>query len=160
MVYETSKKIDKVILSAKDVDFHPERLYKLIKETADDYDYTYREKKHELKPDKYGDRFLVHITLVKEYDDYAEMEFNIELVCSSLHKVAEKQRGNISLIISNTLTYDRENTKELFFFVKFFRTLYFKYGGEERIEERYIKPARLFLKVLKNRLKEEGGFYV
>ncbi len=151
--------IVKRTIYANDETFDIAKVYKGVKEKAEDLGYFFIEQEQAFKPGKYGDEVRFKFLFVKEVDFFGEQDISIEFNFENLSKVKGRDHGDYSIKIVGDVIIDYKNGWGMNSFNKFLLGLYAKVKDSE-IKSKYIIPMIKDITEIQDYMKSEFGFYV
>ena len=138
--------------------FDVDKIYKAVKEKAEDLGYFFIEKEQATRPTKYGNELKFKFSLSKEVDDFGRKDFDINLDFSNLNKVKNLDRGNCKVMIKGNVVYDYKTHWGKTKFGKFLLEFYVKVM-EAEMKKKYIIPLIKDGSEFHVVIKEKFGLY-
>ena len=133
-------------LNLTDEIFSTEELYKEARKAAETLGFSFVEKEHSIKPDKYGDERKYVFLMGRRFDAFAKTEIEIELKFENLNKVKKDgktlERGDGEIVLTANVVLDYKNE---WWMRKLHRSLlefYLKYFVRDRVNRLYFGPAK------------------
>lgn len=153
-----TKEIIKRNISAADEEFDIDKIYKGVKNKAEDLGYFFVENEQGSKPGKYGQELKFKFSLSKDVDFFGRNDIDLEFDFENLSKVKSKDKGDCKVTINGKMTIDYKNRWGMSRFNKLLLNLYSKIKDPE-IKRKYMIPLIKDCTEIQNYIKDEFGFY-
>lgn len=143
-----------------DEDFNIEKIYKEVKNIADDLDYTFVEKEQGSKSGKYGNEIGFKFIFDKEVDYFGELIFEINFEFGALSKLKNGlDHGDCKVTINGKVIFDYKNRWGMTKFNKFLLGMYLKVA-DGAMKKSYIIPLITEGNKIHDSIKNIFGLYI
>lgn len=152
------KKVYKVLPGAgirikKSGFFNFDKLYTEMKEWFDDHDYVFHEKEHTEKEGSLGREVMMKWIAVREIDDYAKFNIEIQFFIEKLIKIENKSKGELRITFFANVELDYKNNWQKNPFTKFLFFIYNNYIMKTKILTNYEPKIKKDIEELREILK-------
>ena len=152
------KEIYKREINVADADFDVNDIYKGVKAKGEELEYTFFEKQHTSRPQKYGHEYEFKFNFYKHLDPLVMYEIVVEMKFTDVQILKIGHHGNGFITVKASLTYDYENKFGTNKMKSFFYKLYSN-AAKNELKKKYVIPLDSDASKIYEVIKQKLDFY-